>query len=310
MCLFEVAPLESLRAELYVPEDLISEVAVGQTGGVGHRLVSRVSDRLHRGTYLPCLRAARYRECFPGTRAAPRASRLAAPRNGGHCQGGSGPTDVCLDVDQKADQLDSDEAVAVGGPLDDRHAHHVQRTLVPGEGPAPAAAQRGSTSSPDVPQPSLVRFAGSKLRRVPPYERVGLSVRWVAGRHPHGGRCLACVCLDSLGDSAPTQGEAIQVLGRLYTSNMLQCEVPADAEALFRRYAGALLPGGPRAPVQSALHPHPAAESGPPSEPVAFRGSAGLHLASVCSLDRRCWPSACSIWRAAKPPFGTKLGAC
>ncbi len=39
-----------------------------------------------------------------------------------------------------------------------------------------------------------------------------------------------------LGDSAPTQGEAIQLLGQLYTSNLLQAELPPDAESLFRRY--------------------------------------------------------------------------
>ena len=41
---------------------------------------------------------------------------------------------------------------------------------------------------------------------------------------------------DQLGDAAPTQGEAIQLLGQLYTSNLLMGEVPPDAEGLFRRY--------------------------------------------------------------------------
>jgi putative peptide zinc metalloprotease protein len=41
---------------------------------------------------------------------------------------------------------------------------------------------------------------------------------------------------DRLGDAAPTQGEAIQLLGQLYTSNLLMGEVPPDAEGLFRRY--------------------------------------------------------------------------
>ena len=44
------------------------------------------------------------------------------------------------------------------------------------------------------------------------------------------------VCSDELGDSAPTQGEAIQLLGQLYTSNLLHAELPPDAEGLFRRY--------------------------------------------------------------------------
>jgi len=43
-------------------------------------------------------------------------------------------------------------------------------------------------------------------------------------------------CNEQLGDSAPTQGEAIQLLGQLYTSNLLQSELPPDAEGLFRRY--------------------------------------------------------------------------
>jgi putative peptide zinc metalloprotease protein len=44
------------------------------------------------------------------------------------------------------------------------------------------------------------------------------------------------ICNDQLGDSAPTQGEAIQLLGQLYTSNLLQAELPPDAEGLFNRY--------------------------------------------------------------------------
>jgi len=43
-------------------------------------------------------------------------------------------------------------------------------------------------------------------------------------------------CNEQLGDAAPTQGEAIQLLGQLYTSNLLMGEVPPDAEGLFRRY--------------------------------------------------------------------------
>ena len=41
---------------------------------------------------------------------------------------------------------------------------------------------------------------------------------------------------DSLADDAPTQGEAIQLLGQLYSSNLLQAELPPDAEGLFQRY--------------------------------------------------------------------------
>jgi putative peptide zinc metalloprotease protein len=44
------------------------------------------------------------------------------------------------------------------------------------------------------------------------------------------------ICNDQLGDEAPTQGEAIQLLGQLYTSNLLQAELPPDTEGLFRRY--------------------------------------------------------------------------
>ncbi len=44
------------------------------------------------------------------------------------------------------------------------------------------------------------------------------------------------ICNDQLGDAAPTQGEAIQLLGQLYTANLLQCELPPDAEGLFNRY--------------------------------------------------------------------------
>lgn len=44
------------------------------------------------------------------------------------------------------------------------------------------------------------------------------------------------ICNEQLGDGAPTQGEAIQLLGQLYTSNLLQGDLPPDAEGLFRRY--------------------------------------------------------------------------
>ena len=44
------------------------------------------------------------------------------------------------------------------------------------------------------------------------------------------------ICNDQLGDAAPTQGESIQLLGQLYTANLLQAELPPDAEGLFNRY--------------------------------------------------------------------------
>lgn len=44
------------------------------------------------------------------------------------------------------------------------------------------------------------------------------------------------ICNNELGDEAPTQGEAIQLLGQLYTSNLLATELPADAAGMFDRY--------------------------------------------------------------------------
>lgn len=44
------------------------------------------------------------------------------------------------------------------------------------------------------------------------------------------------ICNEQLGDDAPTQGETIQLLGQLYTSNLLQAEMPADSHGLFNRY--------------------------------------------------------------------------
>ena len=41
---------------------------------------------------------------------------------------------------------------------------------------------------------------------------------------------------EQLGDDAPTQGEAIQLMGQLYTANLLQAEVTADTHSLFQRY--------------------------------------------------------------------------
>lgn len=43
-------------------------------------------------------------------------------------------------------------------------------------------------------------------------------------------------CAEELGDSAPTQGEAIQLLAQLYTNNLIHVELPPDAESLFDRY--------------------------------------------------------------------------
>lgn len=44
------------------------------------------------------------------------------------------------------------------------------------------------------------------------------------------------ICNERLGDEAPTQGEAIQLLGQLYTSNLLLAELPPDVEGMFKRY--------------------------------------------------------------------------
>jgi len=44
------------------------------------------------------------------------------------------------------------------------------------------------------------------------------------------------VCNEKLGDRAPTQNEVIQLLGQLYTSNLLQADLPPDAAGMFERY--------------------------------------------------------------------------
>ncbi len=44
------------------------------------------------------------------------------------------------------------------------------------------------------------------------------------------------ICNEQLGDAAPTQNEVIQLLGQLYTSNLLWADLPPDAESLFQRY--------------------------------------------------------------------------
>jgi putative peptide zinc metalloprotease protein len=62
------------------------------------------------------------------------------------------------------------------------------------------------------------------------YRFVGL----LDGRRPVADVWKACS--EQLGDGAPTQGEAIQLLGQLYTSNLLHAELAPDAEGLFRRY--------------------------------------------------------------------------
>lgn len=44
------------------------------------------------------------------------------------------------------------------------------------------------------------------------------------------------ICNDQLGDAAPTQGEAIQLLGQLYGSNLLHAELAPDSQQMFQRY--------------------------------------------------------------------------
>lgn len=44
-------------------------------------------------------------------------------------------------------------------------------------------------------------------------------------------------CMDRWGDEAPTQGEVIQLLGQLYSANLLSADVPGDAEAVLRRHS-------------------------------------------------------------------------
>ncbi len=41
---------------------------------------------------------------------------------------------------------------------------------------------------------------------------------------------------DQLGHDAPTQGEVIQLLGQLYTNNLLEADLPPDVEGMFDRY--------------------------------------------------------------------------
>jgi len=43
-------------------------------------------------------------------------------------------------------------------------------------------------------------------------------------------------CAATMGDEAMTQPEAVQVLGQLYSANLIQAELPPDAEGLFRRH--------------------------------------------------------------------------
>ena len=44
------------------------------------------------------------------------------------------------------------------------------------------------------------------------------------------------ICNEQFGDNAPTQPEVIQLLGHLYSSNLLYAELAPDAESLFNRY--------------------------------------------------------------------------
>ena len=41
---------------------------------------------------------------------------------------------------------------------------------------------------------------------------------------------------DRFGDDAPTQGEAIALIGQLYTGNLLTADLPNDSQSIFERY--------------------------------------------------------------------------
>ncbi len=64
----------------------------------------------------------------------------------------------------------------------------------------------------------------------PAYRLIGL----LDGRRSVGDAWK--ICNEQLGDDSPTQGETIQLFGQLYTSNLLQSELPADSASLFARY--------------------------------------------------------------------------
>lgn len=44
------------------------------------------------------------------------------------------------------------------------------------------------------------------------------------------------ISTEQMGDDAPTQTEIIQLLGQLYTADMLQCDISPDTTELFKRY--------------------------------------------------------------------------
>ena len=44
------------------------------------------------------------------------------------------------------------------------------------------------------------------------------------------------IATEQLGHDAPTQGEVIQLLGQLYTNNLLEADLPPDVEGMFDRY--------------------------------------------------------------------------
>jgi len=74
--------------------------------------------------------------------------------------------------------------------------------------------------------------ANNQFYRLPPaaYHLVAM----LDGRRTVGDVWRACN--EELGDAAPTQGETIQLLGQLYGYNLIQAELPPDAESMFRRF--------------------------------------------------------------------------
>jgi len=140
-------------------------------------------------------------------------------------------------MDAPVGQLGADEALAVMAP-DKKVFHAVDRPtfseswyrvadLKPRLRPTVQIhrqhyAGRCGTSSRTLQQPVL------------PPERLSLSIHSPSGRPAE--RAESGNLQRTVRRLRPTQGEAIQLMGQLYVSNLLLSEVPPDAGSLLNRY--------------------------------------------------------------------------
>jgi GAF domain-containing protein/biotin carboxyl carrier protein len=121
--LFEVCPIESMRAQLMVPEDLIFDIKVGQEGRLAtasypDKPIKFVVERINPMAEVVNQRnvfkvRVRLLETYPWMRPGMENISVDASGNGGRRQGLGREAPICMDMDTQDNQLDTNEILAL-----------------------------------------------------------------------------------------------------------------------------------------------------------------------------------------------------